>query len=62
MLTRMVVSVHSEYLGIPRSRTVLLSRSGIIACAQYLNSLDEPKFAGDGLAAFKSQINVPFSG
>ena len=32
-------------------------RSFVPACVQLCNSLDEPCFAGDGAAAFKSQIN-----
>ena len=38
MLTSLVVSIHSRYLDVPRSRTVPLSRSFnfVPACAQYM--------------------------
>ena len=34
-LTRLVVSVHSRYLNVPRSRTVQFSCWFVSACAQY---------------------------
>ena len=40
--------------------TVRFSRSFVSACVQVWNSLNEPCFAGDGVAAFKSQINRAF--
>mgnify|MGYP006897304037 CR=1 FL=1 len=39
-LTCQVVSIHSRYLDVPRSRTVQFIRSCVPACAQYQNSLD----------------------
>ena len=57
-LTQLAVSVHSKYLAVPRCRTVKFGRSFVPACEQLLNSLDEPCFAGDGVVAFKSQINL----
>ena len=53
----LAVSVHSRYLDVPRCRTFQFSRSFVPACVQLWNSLDEPCFAGDGVAAFKSLIN-----
>ena len=39
-------------------QTTQFSRSLVPECAQYCNSsLNELSFAGDGVAAFKSQIN-----
>ena len=58
-LTRRVVSVHSRYLDVPRSRTVQFSRLFVPACAQYLNTLDKHLFSGDGDDSFKSHINRP---
>ena len=29
----------------------------VLTCVQFRNSLDEPCFAGDGVAAFKPRIN-----
>ena len=56
-LTRLVGSVHSRHLAVPRCRSVHFGRTFVPACVQLWNSLDEPCFAGDGVAAFKSVIN-----
>ena len=58
--SRWLVSVHSMYLDVPRSRTVKFSWLFVLACAQYWNSLDELCYACDGVAASKSQINRAF--
>ena len=56
-LTRLAVTVHSRYLDVPRCRTGQFGRSFVTACVQFSNSLDKSCFAGDGIAAFKSQLN-----
>ena len=60
ILTRLVVSVHSRYLDVSRSRTLQLSRPFVPACARYWNSLDEPCFAGEDIADFKNQNSFAF--
>ena len=49
-LTSLAVSIHSRYLTVPMCRAVQFG-------VQVWNSLDEPCFAGDEEAAFKSRIN-----
>ena len=56
-LTRLAVSVQSRHLAVPRCRTVQFCRSFVPACVQLWNSFDQPFFASDGVAAFKSLIN-----
>ena len=59
-LIYLAVSVHSWCLDVSRCRAVQFGRSFVPACVQLWNSLDEPCFAGDGVVAFKSQINRAF--
>ena len=56
-LTRLAVSVHFRCLAVPRCSTVQFGRSFVPACVQLWHSLNEPCLAGDGVAAFKFQIN-----
>ena len=55
-LPRLAVSVHSRHQDILRCRTAQFAKSFVPAYVQLWNSSDEPCFAGDGVAAFKSQI------
>ena len=53
-LTRFFVSTHFRYLMIVWQAQFNLRT---LRVRKYLNSLDDSCFAGDGVAAFKSQIN-----
>ena len=56
-LTRLIMFVYSRYLDDQRSHTVHIRWSFASACAQFWNYLVDHCFDGNGVAAFRSQIN-----
>ena len=56
--TRGALAAHSRSFEMPRSRTVQFSRSFVLSCVRLWNGLHEPVFAGEGLGAFKTSVNL----
>ena len=56
---RVLLSCFSSFqvFDVPRCRTVQFGMKFVPSCVWFWNSLDEPCFAGEGVAAFLSQIN-----
>ena len=55
------LAAHSRSFEMPRSRNGQFSRSFVLSCVRLWNGLHESVFAGEGLGAFKTSVNLFFT-